>query len=235
MTDPALAVAIESFTATARGGFAELAGIFRTAFPVCRVNVYRSDGARSERLSLIDRVDRVENGRFEYVDRGVVAGHTYHYQIGVEDRDGEFLSPIVALVMNAVVGELRQNVPNPFNPSTTIEYSLGERSPAILEVFDATGTLVVTLDQGVQNPGTRQVQWNGRDAYGRAIAAGVYFYRLKGIRNVGSRRWFCSSNRSARSPGDTDMRILLCVLALILALPASAQVTNGDFESGLTA
>ncbi|MBI4417731.1 MAG: S8 family peptidase [Ignavibacteriales bacterium] len=74
---------------------------------------------------------------------------------------------------------LSQNYPNPFNPSTTIEYSIPERSAVKLIVFDLLGRQVVSLFEGEQLPGTHMFQWFGRDALGRSVASGVYFYRLE--------------------------------------------------------
>jgi beta-glucanase (GH16 family) len=69
--------------------------------------------------------------------------------------------------------------PNPFNPVTTIGYDL--QSPAIvsLAVFDVAGRLVQTLvDAEATATGHHRVVWNGLNRTGRAVAAGVYFYRL---------------------------------------------------------
>ncbi|MEA2062492.1 MAG: FlgD immunoglobulin-like domain containing protein, partial [Gemmatimonadota bacterium] len=81
---------------------------------------------------------------------------------------------------------LGQNHPNPFNPSTTIEYyipslsSIPEGGEKIrLEVFDLRGGLVATLVDAVQGPGRYSVNWDGRDGRGRAVPSGVYFYRLR--------------------------------------------------------
>jgi len=72
-----------------------------------------------------------------------------------------------------------ENYPNPFNPSTTIRYSLPKAENVTLQVFDVGGRLVRTLVRGVKKPaGAFEVQWNGTDAAGRPVASGVYFYRL---------------------------------------------------------
>jgi hypothetical protein len=74
---------------------------------------------------------------------------------------------------------LSQNHPNPFNPSTTISFSLRERGHASLAVYDVAGRLVRILAEGVMEAGPREVTWDGRDRNGRAVASGVYFYRLE--------------------------------------------------------
>jgi predicted GH43/DUF377 family glycosyl hydrolase len=74
---------------------------------------------------------------------------------------------------------LGQNFPNPFNPTTTIRFTLEEESQVILQIFDATGSLVRQLVDGwTMSPGMKHVPWNGRDDDGRMVATGVYFYRL---------------------------------------------------------
>ena len=68
---------------------------------------------------------------------------------------------------------LEQNYPNPFNPSTTIRYTLPERSHVTLTVFDALGREVATLMQGEEDPGHHEVVF---DAAG--LASGAYVYRI---------------------------------------------------------
>ncbi|UCG53221.1 MAG: T9SS type A sorting domain-containing protein [Candidatus Latescibacterota bacterium] len=74
---------------------------------------------------------------------------------------------------------LYQNVPNPFNPETTIRFALPRRTSVRLDVYDARGKLVVTLIDGTMNAGTKSVVWNGKDGEGREVGSGVYFCRLK--------------------------------------------------------
>ncbi|HYJ33511.1 MAG TPA: T9SS type A sorting domain-containing protein [Candidatus Binatia bacterium] len=74
---------------------------------------------------------------------------------------------------------LRQNRPNPFNPSTTIEYELSREERVRLEVFDVTGRRVATLVDRVQGDGLHRAFWSGRDDRGRPVPSGVYVYRLR--------------------------------------------------------
>jgi len=75
---------------------------------------------------------------------------------------------------------LHPNVPNPFNPVTTIGYDLPAPARVDLRIFDLAGRLVQVLRQGVNEAaGRRQAVWDGRDRFGRPAAAGVYFYRLE--------------------------------------------------------
>ena len=73
---------------------------------------------------------------------------------------------------------LRQNRPNPFNPSTTIEYSLATPGLLSLRIYDAGGRLIRTLVDGKRPAGRHEAIWNGLDDRGRPAASGVYFCRL---------------------------------------------------------
>jgi hypothetical protein len=73
---------------------------------------------------------------------------------------------------------LRQNTPNPFNPSTVISYQLKEPRQVELEVYDVAGHLVRRLVDGREDVGDHAVVWDGRDVRGFATPSGVYFYRF---------------------------------------------------------
>ena len=75
---------------------------------------------------------------------------------------------------------LGQNYPNPFNPSTIIPYRLPVSTHVRLEVFNLLGQRVATLVDGDRPAGSYTVRWDGTDAAGRAVGAGVYLYRLTG-------------------------------------------------------
>ncbi len=73
---------------------------------------------------------------------------------------------------------LEQNFPNPFNPQTTIRFSLPAGGTATLKIYDVMGQEVAQLMRGQLQPGNYNVSWGGKDASGRDVASGVYFYRL---------------------------------------------------------
>ncbi len=74
---------------------------------------------------------------------------------------------------------LLQNYPNPFNPETTIQYQVAKRSEVKLIIFSLLGQHVATLVDEVQSMGVHSIQWNGKDDTGKAVASGVYLYRLQ--------------------------------------------------------
>lgn len=84
--------------------------------------------------------------------------------------------------------ELHQNHPNPFNPSTTISYSLQQRSEVKITIFDLLGRKVRNLVQESKPGGRYSVLWDGRDKAGRWMSSGTYFYRLQVDGAVTTRR-----------------------------------------------
>lgn len=86
------------------------------------------------------------------------------------------------------VSRLDANMPNPFNPSTTIRYQIGESGNASIRIYDVSGALVRTLVDRTHNVGDHEARWDGRDQNGKAVASGVYFYRLETNRFAQTRR-----------------------------------------------
>jgi len=74
---------------------------------------------------------------------------------------------------------LEQNSPNPFNPSTQIQFSIPAGARVQLRIFDVRGRLVRALVDQDYDAGTWQVTWNGRDDTGRTVASGTYLYELR--------------------------------------------------------
>jgi len=74
---------------------------------------------------------------------------------------------------------LAHNEPNPFNPETTIRYTLPATSHVTLSIYSVSGKLVRTLVNRTLGPGVCEATWNGTDDAGSAVPPGVYFYRLQ--------------------------------------------------------
>jgi rhodanese-related sulfurtransferase len=86
---------------------------------------------------------------------------------------------------------LEQNVPNPFNPSTTVCFSIptsGQAETVSLKIYDLRGNLVRTLVQGIREPGIHTTFWDGTDESGRRVQSGVYLYRLQNGREAKIRK-----------------------------------------------
>ncbi|MBN1824697.1 MAG: carboxypeptidase regulatory-like domain-containing protein [Candidatus Eisenbacteria bacterium] len=94
---------------------------------------------------------------------------TYEIDTGVEEGAGSLPKAL------ALVG----NVPNPFNPTTTIRFDLPKAGHVSLSVYDLAGRRVTTLVDRGMDAGSHDVIWTGLDSSGRSVASGIYFYRLE--------------------------------------------------------
>jgi len=101
----------------------------------------------------------------------------------------------IALDVNDPAGDdpipdyhLSQCYPNPFNPATTIRYTLPRRADVTLAVFNALGQKIATLVDGSRSAGSHQAVWDGTNANGDEVSAGVYFYRLEADDFTASRK-----------------------------------------------
>ena len=74
---------------------------------------------------------------------------------------------------------LEQNHPNPFNPNTTITYSLKNNTPATLQIFNLLGQEIRSFTSIPSTAGVHTVTWDGLNNNGAAVNAGLYFYQLK--------------------------------------------------------
>ncbi|MEZ5360261.1 MAG: FG-GAP-like repeat-containing protein [Candidatus Zixiibacteriota bacterium] len=73
---------------------------------------------------------------------------------------------------------LKQNHPNPFNPTTAIEYSLVRNTHVTIEVYNILGQSLRTLIDEDKPAGDHTVYWDGKDRTGSSVASGIYFYRM---------------------------------------------------------
>ncbi|MBC8415875.1 MAG: T9SS type A sorting domain-containing protein, partial [Candidatus Cloacimonetes bacterium] len=73
---------------------------------------------------------------------------------------------------------LHRNYPNPFNPTTTISFSIPEESKVDLSVYNIKGQKVKSLVKESFESGNHSVIWDGNDDTGKPVSSGVYFYKL---------------------------------------------------------
>jgi hypothetical protein len=74
---------------------------------------------------------------------------------------------------------LKQNIPNPFNPSTRIRYAIPEAGDIMLEIFKINGERVKIYNIDHHFPGEYEIVWDGRDEKGNAASSGTYIYRIR--------------------------------------------------------
>ena len=85
--------------------------------------------------------------------------------------------PTSVLTPELTTGNLT-SFPNPFNPLTTVRFTLGRQQQVSLSVYDLTGRRLVQLADALFAAGLHRLEWDGRDAGGREIGSGVYLLRL---------------------------------------------------------
>jgi hypothetical protein len=114
-------------------------------------------------------------------------GWNVYYKVAALDFVGNESPPASAGTVTAATDpaipqtyRLYPNVPNPFNPTTSIRYDVPAGGGMVtFRIYDVSGKLIQTVLDGSQTAGQRTVTWNGRDSQGRSVASGVYFYRLQ--------------------------------------------------------
>ncbi len=90
--------------------------------------------------------------------------------------------------VNPVITELGANYPNPFNPTTTISFSLKESGPVAINIYNILGQKVKTLHSGDTPAGRHNLTWNGKDDSNKDVASGVYFYKMQSREYTNTRK-----------------------------------------------
>ncbi len=112
---------------------------------------------------------------------------SYSAELYVSGSGGALTVPLSLVVLSGVATEgsdlptevwLGDNYPNPFNPSTTIEYGLPHAAHVALDVFDVSGRTIATLIDAPRAAGTHTISWQGYNAHGVPVPSGLYFYRI---------------------------------------------------------
>ncbi|MBI9032630.1 T9SS type A sorting domain-containing protein [bacterium] len=126
---------------------------------------------------------------YSYIDNTISANGIYYYWIQMLDYDGSnsFYGPAIIQVETdyngtvdiPLVTGLVSIYPNPFNPTTTIRYSLEVNSPVTIDIYNIKGQLVKTFDLGIQAQGFHQVVWQGDNNTGNDLPSGIYFSKMK--------------------------------------------------------
>jgi hypothetical protein len=121
------------------------------------------------------------NGKaYSFADMGCAPGSILRYRVDVTESGARrTLFETDAVAVPAEPLALFQNAPNPFNPTTTLRYSLPGPCEVTLSIYDASGRLVATLvDRERQEAGQHTGIWSGIDSRDRAVPSGVYFSML---------------------------------------------------------
>ena len=125
-----------------------------------------------------------EPGRFVAEDTSAQPNpdHTYRFQLFLKDGGDWSLLNETELTGPPPAQDLQflSAYPNPFNPQTTIRFTVGRQEQVRVAVFDIHGKLVRTLADRVFETGVQELTWQGRDSSGRAVGSGTYVAVISG-------------------------------------------------------
>jgi hypothetical protein len=101
--------------------------------------------------------------------------------VEVERGEGDPLEKTVTKIdeLKSENFQIISNYPNPFNLTTTIEFSLSNVSNIEFVIFDVTGKRIKTIALNNLHAGNQQITWNGKNENGQIVSSGVYFYVIK--------------------------------------------------------
>ncbi|HPG40285.1 MAG TPA: T9SS type A sorting domain-containing protein [bacterium] len=121
---------------------------------------------------------------YSFIDTNVAAGDTCTYRLADVDREGimTVLGTIQAIVTQGETPagtDLLPAYPNPFNPETTVKYTLHQDALVTITVYDLLGRLVKTLVDENQTAGSYHIVWNGTNNLGAQAASGAYLVRMQ--------------------------------------------------------
>ncbi len=135
--------------------------------------------SRDMKWNQIAEINSVNRSLNNYEDKKLEAGF-YSYRIKIVDNEGNtnFSKEVHTEIDMADSYELSQNYPNPFNPSTTITYTLPEKSFVTLKIFNVLGNEIATLINEEKSAGVYRIKFDVTELKNE-ISNGTYFYRLK--------------------------------------------------------
>jgi len=134
-------------------------------------------------------VMRTQFSDADYIGTPMHTGNFNAYMIVTQYNNTTQVTPRMLSDFNPVANEdevltpagisLIGNYPNPFNPETTIRFSMDKSAPAQVTIYNVRGQAVKNIDVPVAAKGLSSVVWNGTDNNGHSVSSGVYYFRLK--------------------------------------------------------
>ncbi len=154
---------------------------WRTSAPIPAADfaVLRQTGGDGSDWERIEVRVAGENETYTFEDADLLLGLSYRYRVLYGRHDGNrVLFETASVQVPELATRLLPNVPNPFNPRTTLSFELASPCRADLVVYDLAGRRVRTLVAEPLPAGRHHVEWDGRDEHGQRAASGVYVARF---------------------------------------------------------
>ncbi len=127
---------------------------------------------------IIDFDIPVDESWYAFFDNGFSLNNPQNIEgsVSLYEYDETSVDDDIIVVSNKLIG----NYPNPFNPTTTISFSITQTSPFVtLEIFNIKGQKVKTLINDKLDEGSHQVVWDGTNENNQSVSSGIYFYKLQ--------------------------------------------------------
>lgn len=192
-----LPVELTSFTATAMANsFVTISWMVASETDHLGYNILRNTAndlsnaiqINAEAISTGDQIGSQIN--YSYPDYEVEAGNNYYYWLQSLDMSGisTFFGPLMVSMTTGpqdpgtpaipVVTSLNNAYPNPFNPNTTISYSMADAGNARIDIYNLRGQILRSFERDHANAGNYSFNWDGKDASGNFVGSGIYLYRM---------------------------------------------------------
>lgn len=137
-----------------------------------------------------DRFEQIGQVNEELYTEALAVYGSYKYYVTALYAEGESMPSLITEFMYpyvqgdeppaiALENRLYHNYPNPFNPSTTIAFSTKVAGSVKLNVYNLKGQLVRSLVNDIRPAGSYKIVWDGKDTRGKAVAGGIYLYRIE--------------------------------------------------------
>lgn len=174
-----VAATLRSFAVTPSGTAVAITWSLTAPLPAGDFSVYRLEGQDGTPVRLESAVVQSDGTTFRILDEGGEPGASYRYRVDVE-QDGHAwtLFESASVQVPRPTFSLNQNCPNPFNPMTSIEYSLPQAGHVTLDIYDLAGRRVIRLVDDARPAGLHTEVWTGLDQAGNSAPSGTYFYRV---------------------------------------------------------
>jgi len=174
---PTATEAVSDFAAEPRSDGVRLSWIVNDTHGVSGLRVYR--GGEGEGEAALGTADIVPSsaGHLDYLDATAEPGRTYSYRLRVSGIAGtRWLGPVAVTTPPRITAlAWRAAWPNPFARGTAAKLAVPRAAQGAVHVYDVQGKEVRALARGAFEPGERTIEWDGRDAAGGLVAAGIYF------------------------------------------------------------
>jgi hypothetical protein len=205
--DPTLPVELSSFTAVYTAGFfVQLTWVVQSETNHLGYYVMRNSSEDLNSAVQLN-VNPISGGTaagtqitYSFRDDQIDYNTTYYYwlQSVSLDNQSQFFGPISVVVGNGapeeptplvpVVTALLDAYPNPFNPNTTIPYTLKEAGDVKIEIYNLKGQIVWTYTAQHDKAGFYKTPWLGKDQNGKPVSSGVYYYRMTSGKYTASKK-----------------------------------------------